>query len=286
MLGGPSLQPGYCWAWGDRQSALAVRRVKTASACAHRCRAASDALATPACAAVGGDEGLGSKYSNLGQLKADAKPLLSPQVRLAALLGCLQVAAGHAWAPHKRCSTAAEPPAGLWLLRERLRRRVDAEGERGGPAAVPPAAPHAGRRVPRGHEHHTAGYVLALAAAVARIAAQLASFLFVAGWPTARPAPHLPLLPAAPCALRPSHAAGQRLRCPILVAPMAQQRLCHPDGELAMARAAAACGVPYILSTMATASIQEVAAAVAAPSADAHLWFQAGTRSLPLGCMP
>ncbi len=37
---------------------------------------------------------------------------------------------------------------------------------------------------------------------------------------------------------------------------MAQQRLCHPDGELAMARAAAACGLPYVLSTMATASIQ------------------------------
>ena len=64
---------------------------------------------------------------------------------------------------------------------------------------------------------------------------------------------------------------------------MAQQRLCHPDGELAMARAAAACGLPYILSTMATSSIQEVAEAVqvrggggggGGAGADPNLWFQ------------
>ncbi|KAL4451168.1 hypothetical protein ABPG77_009240 [Micractinium sp. CCAP 211/92] len=77
---------------------------------------------------------------------------------------------------------------------------------------------------------------------------------------------------------------GQWLASPILFAPMAQQRLCHPDGELAMARAAAACGLPYVLSTMATASIQEVSDAVAAPSPaggapedaawDPNLWFQ------------
>jgi isopentenyl diphosphate isomerase/L-lactate dehydrogenase-like FMN-dependent dehydrogenase len=58
---------------------------------------------------------------------------------------------------------------------------------------------------------------------------------------------------------------GHRLAAPILFAPMAQQRLCHPDGELAMARAAAASGLPYILSTMATSSIQEVADAVGLP---------------------
>lgn len=58
------------------------------------------------------------------------------------------------------------------------------------------------------------------------------------------------------CRTRPRSPAGQRLASPILFAPMAQQRLCHPDGELAMARAAAASGLPYVLSTMATASIQ------------------------------
>lgn len=61
------------------------------------------------------------------------------------------------------------------------------------------------------------------------------------------------LPPTEPCLPLP---AGQRLASPILFAPMAQQRLCHPDGELAMARAAAAAGVPYVLSTMATSSIQ------------------------------
>lgn len=77
---------------------------------------------------------------------------------------------------------------------------------------------------------------------------------------------------------------GQRLASPILFAPMASQRLCHPDGELAMARAAAAAGMPYVLSTMATSSIQEVAEAVATPPpsaaaaassfGDPNLWFQ------------
>lgn len=58
------------------------------------------------------------------------------------------------------------------------------------------------------------------------------------------------------CKRAPRSGAGQRLASPILFAPMAQQRLCHPDGELAMARAAAASGLPYILSTMATSSMQ------------------------------
>lgn len=50
--------------------------------------------------------------------------------------------------------------------------------------------------------------------------------------------------------------SGQRLAYPALFAPMAQQRLCHPEGELAMARAAAAAGLPFVLSTMATSSMQ------------------------------
>ena len=54
---------------------------------------------------------------------------------------------------------------------------------------------------------------------------------------------------------------------PLLVAPTAFQRLAHPDGEAAAARAAAAAGTVYCLSTMATASPAEVAAA--APTARA-----------------
>ena len=48
---------------------------------------------------------------------------------------------------------------------------------------------------------------------------------------------------------------GTRLRSPVLVAPMAMQKMCHREGELAMARAASASGTAMILSTMSTCSI-------------------------------
>jgi 4-hydroxymandelate oxidase len=62
---------------------------------------------------------------------------------------------------------------------------------------------------------------------------------------------------------------GRRLRLPVLLAPMAAQRLLHPDGEPAAARAAGAAGSVYCLSTRATADLAEVAAAATGP-----LWFQ------------
>ena len=62
---------------------------------------------------------------------------------------------------------------------------------------------------------------------------------------------------------------GERLDLPVLVAPMAFQRLAHPEGELATARAARAAGSLRVLSTLATASVEEVRAAAAGP-----LWFQ------------
>ena len=63
---------------------------------------------------------------------------------------------------------------------------------------------------------------------------------------------------------------GRSSALPIAVAPMAAQRLAHPDGELAMARAAAAAGVPFCLSTSSSITLEEVAAG--AP--DAERWFQ------------
>jgi len=62
---------------------------------------------------------------------------------------------------------------------------------------------------------------------------------------------------------------GQRLALPVLLAPMAAQRLLHPDGEPGAARAAGAAGTVYCLSTRATADLAEVAAAASGP-----LWFQ------------
>ncbi len=54
---------------------------------------------------------------------------------------------------------------------------------------------------------------------------------------------------------------GRRVSMPILVAPTAFQRMAHPDGELAMARAAAAAGTVMILSTLATSTLEDVAEA-------------------------
>lgn len=63
---------------------------------------------------------------------------------------------------------------------------------------------------------------------------------------------------------------GTKSSMPLFVAPTAFQRTVHPDGELAMARAAAGVGTVMCLSTFATATIEEVAEA--APGAPR--WFQ------------
>lgn len=57
---------------------------------------------------------------------------------------------------------------------------------------------------------------------------------------------------------------------PILLAPMAMQRLLHEDGELAAARAARNAGIVTIASTLATTSIEDIAAACR----PAPVWFQ------------
>lgn len=63
---------------------------------------------------------------------------------------------------------------------------------------------------------------------------------------------------------------GRDLPHPIVVAPMAYQKHAHPDGELAMAQAAAATDTIFVLSSQTTTSIPDVAAA----TPDAHRWFQ------------
>jgi isopentenyl diphosphate isomerase/L-lactate dehydrogenase-like FMN-dependent dehydrogenase len=52
---------------------------------------------------------------------------------------------------------------------------------------------------------------------------------------------------------------GQDVSMPLLVAPVAFQRVAHPDGEVAMARAAKAAGTVMCLSTMATSTLEELA---------------------------
>ncbi|MDO8615823.1 MAG: alpha-hydroxy acid oxidase [Dehalococcoidia bacterium] len=62
---------------------------------------------------------------------------------------------------------------------------------------------------------------------------------------------------------------GQRIDFPALVAPVALQKLAHPDGELAVARAAAAAGTVMLLSTISSVSLEDVARETEAPK-----WFQ------------
>jgi 4-hydroxymandelate oxidase len=59
---------------------------------------------------------------------------------------------------------------------------------------------------------------------------------------------------------------GHDVSMPILVAPLAFQRLAHPEGEVAIARAAARAGTIFCLSTVATAAPAEITEGVR--------WFQ------------
>jgi isopentenyl diphosphate isomerase/L-lactate dehydrogenase-like FMN-dependent dehydrogenase len=54
---------------------------------------------------------------------------------------------------------------------------------------------------------------------------------------------------------------GTAMAAPVLLAPVGVQSLAHPQGELASARAASAMGIPYVHSTAASHSFEEVAAA-------------------------
>ena len=62
---------------------------------------------------------------------------------------------------------------------------------------------------------------------------------------------------------------GQPLDYPLVLAPTGFTRIADPQGELAVARAAARAGLPYTLSTLSTRSIEEVRSV-----SDGRLWFQ------------
>ena len=63
---------------------------------------------------------------------------------------------------------------------------------------------------------------------------------------------------------------GTELPAPVMLAPVGVQAILHPDGELATARAAAELGVPMVLSTASSHTIEEVAEA----SGDGPRWYQ------------
>lgn len=62
---------------------------------------------------------------------------------------------------------------------------------------------------------------------------------------------------------------GHNLDCPILLAPVAYQRLAHPDGERATVQGAEAAGATVVLSAFSTVSLEEVAGTATKPH-----WFQ------------
>ena len=64
---------------------------------------------------------------------------------------------------------------------------------------------------------------------------------------------------------------GVTYAAPIFLAPVSVQGLMHKDGELATARATAKVGVPMIVSSFASRSMEEIAK-VQGPNG--HRWFQ------------
>jgi isopentenyl diphosphate isomerase/L-lactate dehydrogenase-like FMN-dependent dehydrogenase len=62
---------------------------------------------------------------------------------------------------------------------------------------------------------------------------------------------------------------GTALPAPVALAPIGIQSIVHPDGELAVARAAAAVGLAMAVSTVSSYTLEEIAAAAGGPK-----WFQ------------
>jgi L-lactate dehydrogenase (cytochrome) len=63
---------------------------------------------------------------------------------------------------------------------------------------------------------------------------------------------------------------GTPMPAPVALAPVGVQGIVHPDGELAVARAAASVGLPMTLSTVSSYRLEDVAEA----GGDAPRWFQ------------
>jgi (S)-mandelate dehydrogenase len=62
---------------------------------------------------------------------------------------------------------------------------------------------------------------------------------------------------------------GRPAQAPLIIAPTGLNGLLHPDGDVTLARAAAAAGVPYTLSTVSTTRLEDVAS-----RAGGRLWMQ------------
>ena len=63
---------------------------------------------------------------------------------------------------------------------------------------------------------------------------------------------------------------GRRIPAPLLFGPVGAAELLHPEGDLAIARAAAELGLPYVFTSQACAAMEDCAAVMG----DAPRWFQ------------
>ena len=63
---------------------------------------------------------------------------------------------------------------------------------------------------------------------------------------------------------------GLRLPAPVILGPVGVQSIVHPDAELAVARAAASVGIPFVLSTAGSRTIEQVAPEMK----DVPAWYQ------------
>ena len=62
-----------------------------------------------------------------------------------------------------------------------------------------------------------------------------------------------------PKSIRATVLFGQTLKMPVLLAPVAYQKIVHPEGELEAVRGANAAGVVFTASTAATIAVEEIA---------------------------
>jgi L-lactate dehydrogenase (cytochrome) len=63
---------------------------------------------------------------------------------------------------------------------------------------------------------------------------------------------------------------GTSFPAPLLLSPVGVQSIVHPDGETASSKAAASLGIPFVLSSVASVTIEDVATAMG----DSPRWFQ------------
>jgi lactate 2-monooxygenase len=141
-------------------------------------------------------------------------------------------------------------------------REIYARGLGGETPSIPVSVAELERRAAAAMEERAAGYVFAGAGSEATIDANREAFA------RRRIVPRM-LRDVAERDLS-TRVLGTEMPAPLMLAPIGVQKIVHEDGELATARAAAALGVPMIVSTASHFSLEEVAEA----GGEAPRWFQ------------